>query len=103
MAACLSGPAQKIKKPHMNWGRASAHQLQRVPADSERETMGMGNYAGEASERREICRAFDKAPHIPTAGAPTASPFNKKSQADALFWRPRLPCARRMFTPGTRL
>ena len=33
----------------------------------------------------EIYRAFDKAPHVPTAGASAASAFNGKLQADSLL------------------
>ena len=33
----------------------------------------------------EVCRAFDKAPHLPVAGASSVSCFNERAQVDLLF------------------
>ena len=46
--------------------------------------MGLANFAYEVLEQCEICRAFNKAPHIPIAGASTVSAFKEKFQADLL-------------------
>ena len=43
--------------------------------------MGLANFAYEVLEQCEICCAFDKAPHIPIAGASTVAAFNEKLQA----------------------
>ena len=40
--------------------------------------MNLAHFADEASEQREICRARDKAPHVPIAGIPAVSLFNGK-------------------------
>ena len=37
---------------------------------------------GEVLERCEVCRACAKAPHVPVAGASTASMIKGKSQVD---------------------
>ena len=44
--------------------------------DFDLETMGFATYVDEASEQCEICRTFDKAPHVAIQGAWTASFFN---------------------------
>ena len=33
----------------------------------------------------EVCRAFDKAPHLPVAGTSSVSCFNERIQVDLLF------------------
>ena len=33
----------------------------------------------------EVCRAFDKAPHLPIAGTSMVAAFNEKLQVDLLF------------------
>ena len=39
----------------------------------------------EVLGRREVCQAFDKAPHAPAAGASTVTTFNVVLPADLLF------------------
>ena len=84
-------------KLHVDWVHASARQLKRAPADSESGNSHMANYVGEVLEC-EICRACGKAPHVPIAGASTASVYSEKVQADLLFWMIFLRCAMDMFS-----
>ena len=72
-------------KLHINWGHASASQLKRAPVDSDGETTGLINMAGDAPQQREVCRAFDRAPHLWIAATSTASPLNEKLREDILF------------------
>ena len=62
-------------KLHVNWGHASAQQLGRVLADPVGGNLHLPSCVGEVLEQREVCRAFDKAPHDPIAGASTAATF----------------------------
>ena len=73
----LSDSTKMLKRLHFDMGHSSAQKLRRVVADSSGETVGSVNYVYEVSERSTICRAFDKAPHIPTAGASMVSTFNR--------------------------
>ena len=43
------------------------------------------NQVDQVWETCDVCRAFDKAPHIPIAGSATAPAFNEKVQAALLF------------------
>ena len=43
------------------------------------------NYVDEVLGQCEICRAFDKAPHIPIVGTSTAPMFNEKVQVGLLI------------------
>ena len=40
---------------------------------------------GKVLETCDVCRACDKAPHVPIAGTTTASAVNEKVQVDLLF------------------
>ena len=40
------------------------------------------NHVDEVSENCDVCRAFDKAPRVPIAGASAVSMFNEKAQVD---------------------
>ena len=80
-----SDPKKIIMKLHVNWGHASATQLKRVLVDSEGGDSHLANYVDEASENCDVCRAFDKAPHVPIAGAPAVPMFREKARVD-------LPC-----------
>ena len=44
----------------------------------------MANHVGAVLEHCETCRAFDKTPRVPIAGASAASMFNGKVQVDLL-------------------
>ena len=47
--------------------------------------MHLANCVDEVSEQRGICRAFDKAPHVPVAGTSTVSMSNGNLQVDLVF------------------
>ena len=47
--------------------------------------MNVATTADEVLGQCKVRRAFDKAPHAPIAGTPTASVSNEKLQADLLF------------------
>ena len=79
------GRRWNIIKLHVSWGHALADQLSRASVDSDRETRHPANYVGEALEGCEVCRALDKAAHIPTAGTSAVPAFDEKLQADLLF------------------
>ena len=66
-------------------GHASAQQRKRVSADSDGEKMHLVNIANEVSERRDICRASDEAPHVPITGTSAVLMFTEKLQVDSLF------------------
>ena len=55
----------------------------------------------DVSGQREVCRAFDKAPHALIAGASTLAMFNELVQPDLLFRATSLACMRRTFSPVT--
>ena len=72
---------------HVTWGHASAHQLKRVWVDPANGNSHPVPYVDEVLRRCGSCRASDKAPRAPIAGAPAAPMFNEKVQADILFSR----------------
>ena len=53
--------------------------------DSENGNSHLVNFADEVLEHCDVCDALDKAPHVPIAGASTASVFNEKVQVDLPF------------------
>ena len=53
-------------------------------ADSDGETMGQLSSADEVRRRREIRRAYEKAPHLPIAGTSSVSPLNENPQLHLL-------------------
>ena len=81
----ISDPRQIIMKLHVNRGRASANQLKRVLLDSDGGMSHLVNRADGVLESCDMCRAFDKAPHVPIAGASAVSTFNEKVQGDLPF------------------
>ena len=66
-----SGPEQISLTLRVNWGRASASQLECLLVDREGGNSNLANFADEVSGRRDVCRVFDKALHAPNAGAHT--------------------------------
>ena len=82
-----SGPRMIIMTLHVTWGHASAHQLKRVWVDPANGNSHPVPYVDEVLRRCGSCRASDKAPRAPIAGAPAAPMFNEKVQADILFSR----------------
>ena len=81
----ISDPKKVIMKLHAFWGHASATQLERVLVDSAGGMSHLVNQVGQVPETCDVCRALDKAPHIPMAGTTTVSAFNEKVQVDFLF------------------
>ena len=69
-------------KLHVNWGHASANQLKRALVDADGGHAHLANNVDEVSGQCEVCRTFDKAPHVPIADTSTASMFNEKAQVD---------------------
>ena len=65
-------------KPHVNVGRASAHEPRLVLVDADKENMHLANYVNEVPEQRNVCRAFDEAPRAPIAGTSAVSMSNEK-------------------------
>ena len=80
MDGCLSDPEKTVAKLHVNWGHASARQLERVLVDPDEGTMRPITRVDAASEHCGVRRAFDKAPHAPAAGASAVAMFNEKLQ-----------------------
>ena len=72
-------------KLHVSWGHASAHQLKRVLAESYGGNMHLITCVNEVVAQREVCRAFDKASHVPVAGTSTLAMFTAKLHVDPLF------------------
>ena len=81
MDGCSSDHKKIVMELHVNWGPASAQQLNRVPADSDSGNAHLLTCMDESLEQREVCRASDKAPRVPAAGNPTVAMFNGKLQA----------------------
>ena len=81
----ISDPKKIIMKLHVNWGHASATQLKRVLVDSDGSMSHFAPHLEAVLGKCDVCRAFDKAPHVPIAGASAVSMFNEKAQVDLLF------------------
>ena len=81
----VSDPKTIVMELRANWGRASATQLRRVSVDSDGVMSHLVNHVDTALETYDVCRAFDKAPHIPIAGATAVSACNEKVQVGPLF------------------
>ena len=78
-------PKKIIMKLHANWGHASANQLKRILVDSDGGMSHLVAHVDSVLENCEVCRAFDKAPHLPIAGTSSVSCFNERVQVDLLF------------------
>ena len=74
-----------IAKLDAFWGHASEQQLMRVWADSNGDNIHLLNYVDGVLERREVCGAFDKAPHAPVAGRSAVSTSTEKLGAGSLL------------------
>ena len=83
---CLSKPKKIIKKSYVKWVHASAQQIERVLVDSDGGNGRPVNYADEALEDGEVCRAFDNAFNVPLAATSTVSMFNGKLRVELLFF-----------------
>ena len=78
-------PKKIIMKLHANWGHASASQLKRILVDSDGGMSHLVAHVDSVLGNCEVCRAFDKAPHLPIAGTSSVSCFNERVQVDLLF------------------
>ena len=85
MGGRLSGLEKIVMKLHANWGHAWTQQLKRVLAGSGGEHVHLITRDDEVLDQCELCRAFDKAPRAPIAGALAASMFYEKLRAGLLF------------------
>ena len=81
-----SDPNKIIVKLQVNWGHASATQSERESVASDGGMSHLVNHVDDVLENCDVCRAFDKAPHLPTAGASAVPTFNGKAQVGLLFW-----------------
>ena len=63
---------------HLTWARASERQLKRVQADAGGGNRRLLECLGGVLSRCGVYRASDKTPHLPIAGASSASPFHEK-------------------------
>ena len=81
----VSDPEKIAMEFDANWGRASACQLNRAPADAGDDNQGFPVSAGEMLRQREVFRASDKAPYLRAAGTSSVLSRNEKFQADLLF------------------
>ena len=81
----LRGPKKSVMKLHVNWGHASTQQMKRVLADSEGGNLHLVASANEELAQREVCQAFDRAPHVPAAGTSIVAMLSEKLLADLLF------------------
>ena len=73
MDGFLFDPRRIITKLHVKRGHASARQLKRVLVDLDGQNMHLADSVDEVSERCEVCRSCDKAPHVPIAGTTAVS------------------------------
>ena len=80
-----SDPAEIIEKLHVNWGHASAQQIEGVLVDAEGDNLSLLRHVEEVVNQGDVCKAFDKAPDTPIAGTSTMAMFNEKLQVDLLF------------------
>ena len=69
----------------MNWGHASSQQIKRVLVDAEGDNWPLLRHVDEVVSQCEVCRAFDKAPHIAFTGTSAVATFNEKLQVGLLF------------------
>ena len=70
---------------HVNWGRASAQQIESVQADSEGGNLHPLQQVDEELGHCNVGRAFDRAPRVPITETSTVSMFTEKVQVDLLF------------------
>ena len=89
MGGCSSDPKKITMKLYVIW----------VLPDADGDHMHAVSFADGVLEQREARRAFDGAPHVPTAGALTVSTFYEKLQVDLFSWVISLRCAPRALLP----
>ena len=76
MDGCPSDPKWFIMKLRANLGHAPAQGLEKGFVDSDRDNMRLASYADKVFEYCDVCRASEKAPHVPTAGSSAESMFS---------------------------
>ena len=81
----LPDPSTTIMKLHVNLGHASAAQIKRVLVDAGGGTQSLVQHVDDVVAQCDVCKAFEKAPHIPTSGTASASMFNGRPKMDLLF------------------
>ena len=69
----------------MHLRQASAQHPGGVLADANAGTTHLANSADEVLEHSDICRVFNKTPHVPIEWASTGSTLDAKLQAKLLF------------------
>ena len=79
-----------VRKLQSSWGHASPHKLKRISADAEGPQYVIPDVAVDVANRREVCIAADKAPHLLVAGTFMASAF-----CVLCSWMMPSPCAPR--------
>ena len=78
MSPGASDPTGKGMKLHVNGGHAAAHQLKRALVDAGGDILGLLGRADVVLQQCDVCRAFDRDPHLPVAGAPLVSFINER-------------------------
>ena len=86
MDGCRPDCEKIVIKLHVNGGRAPVRRRERPSADSDGENVHLANYLGAALEHCDVCRPFDKDPHVPIAGMSAASISDRQMQVDLLFF-----------------
>ena len=71
-----------IMNLHANWGHASANQLKCFLADYDGGRSHLVTHMDGALASCEVCRAFDKAPHLPIEGTSSVFRFNEMVQVN---------------------
>ena len=83
---CKRGRSQEgNNKIASQLGHASGNQQKRSLADQDGGNFHLVDNADEVLEQCEVCRAFDKAPHVLAVGTSTASMSDEKAQVDLMF------------------
>ena len=62
------------EKLHLKWSYGSPHQPPRSPVAAETASILLLGFAADVVGRRAVCRAFEKASHLPAAGLPWVFP-----------------------------
>ena len=78
-------PKKIAMKLHLNRRHASTRKLKRVLVEADGDSQGLLECADEVPRQCGVCRAFDKAPHLPAAGTSPVSSFREKLQAGLLL------------------
>ena len=69
----------------MNRRDALAGQSKRILVDAGGVRQRLSDCTDEVAGQFDNCQAFDKAPHLPVAGAPAVFSFNEKAQVGLLY------------------